>query len=238
MRHRSIRGYSLIELLVVLAVVSILAVAGATTLGNRSSGAVRGVLDELEGTLLSAQKRASATGRDVMIATQGNWGGASPALLMGYGEATDGSAKILTDALSSSEAFRVAVGSGGGLRREHLHAGVVTQPNATWWATTRGTSDDITGQPPFNQASSGFQGVLTADPNLFQGDESVGTVRISGANKRFNSTFWIQVVAIASGQPVVGGAMGLLVVQGNGAQVYKFYNPGVRDGGDGKWRKI
>ncbi|WP_244432689.1 hypothetical protein [Holophaga foetida] len=187
---------------------------------------------------MSAQKRASATGRDVMVATQGNWGGAAPTVLLGYGEATDGSAQILGDAVSSSEAFRVAVGPGGELRREHLHAGVVTQPNADWWTTACGTSDDITAQPPFNQASSGFQGVLTTAPNLFQGGGSVGTVRISGANKRFNSTFWIQVVAIAGGHPVIGGAMGLLVVQGNGAQVYKFYNPGVRDGGDGKWRKI
>jgi len=31
--------------------------------------------------------------------------------------------------------------------------------------------------------------------------------------------------------------MGLLVVPQNGAAIFKFYNPGARDG-DGKWRRI
>jgi len=38
--------------------------------------------------------------------------------------------------------------------------------------------------------------------------------------------------------PMAGGPMGLLVVQGNGATVYKFYNPGILGGGDGTWRRI
>jgi len=230
------RGYSLIELLVVLVIVGILAVVGTITLGNRPSGSVRSVLDELEGTLSAAQKLSVATGRDVLIATKGEWS-ATNSMILAYGDATLGSTTILTNGATASESFRVAVNAGGGLGREHLYAGVMTVTNNTWWATGASGSTDINAVDPF-KTTAGFVGILTDANNLFQGGAVVGTARVSGADKRFLTTFCIGVVSLQDGQPRAGGPMGVLVVQARSAQIYKFYNPGILNGGDGTWRRI
>ena len=229
-------GFSMIELLVVLVVLGVLAVIGVSMSGTSYSTSVRGVMDELEGTLAGAQARASATGQDVMIATSGDWASANPAILA-YGNSTLGSATILANGLTDPAAFRAGV-AGATLPREHVNAGAVTAANGTWFATAATGSTDITGVPPFNDAATGFQGILgTAASNLFQGGAGANTVLVSGTSHRFTSTFWIEVVALNGGGPVAGGPMGVLVVLANGATVYKFYNPGVRNG-TGKWRKI
>ena len=87
LRRSAAFGYSLVELLVVLAIVGILAIAGVTMIGNRQSGAVRGLLDELEGALNNAQQAGVATGRDVAIVTWGTWDAAAP-LRLALGDAS------------------------------------------------------------------------------------------------------------------------------------------------------
>jgi hypothetical protein len=137
-----------------------------------------------------------------------------------------------------------------GVAREHLNAGIATK-DSPWWsnamlAKNGKKNEDIATVEPFKtdagfKASIGATGAVLPDLSgsnlLFQGATVINQVEISGANKRFNSTFVIPVVGIASGNAIPGGAMGLIVVQNNGATIYKFYNPGVRDG-DGKWRRI
>jgi prepilin-type N-terminal cleavage/methylation domain-containing protein len=76
------KGYSLIELLVVLVIIGILAVLGISMMGNRSGAAVRSVLDEIEGSLLDAHKYAVATGRDVTIVTRGDWTPSTPLVVV------------------------------------------------------------------------------------------------------------------------------------------------------------
>jgi prepilin-type N-terminal cleavage/methylation domain-containing protein len=233
------RGYSLIELLVVLVIVGVMAMVGASMLGSRPTGAVRSVMDEMEGTLIGASRFAVATGNDVLIATSGDWGGAQP-MEAAYGAASLGVATILANA--TTNAFRVAVNSNGSLKREHMYAGVVTKATADWWGTAKTAAGmtDIESVPPFSVAATGFNGILTSatSPNLFLGSTNgTGSARISGATNRFTSSFWIEIVSLRNGQPVPGGPMGLLVVQGNGASVYKFYNPGIING-NGTWRRI
>lgn len=229
------KGYSLIELLVVLAIVAILAIAGISMLGNRPGGAVRGVMDELEGSLLEAHKLAVATGRDVLIVTKGDWLGAGSPLIMTRGVVTPTStpATILTAGQLASESFRVGL-SGTVVSREHMHAGVPI-PGSTWWATAQGTNQALDAVEPF--VSEPFKTAGITSPNyLFQG-ATVNSVRISGGDKRFTSTFVIRVVGLSNGNAIPSGPMGLILVQANGATIYKFYNPGARDG-DGKWRRI
>ncbi len=68
------RGYSMVELLVVLAIVAILGIAGVSMLGNRPTVAVRSNLDEIEGVIMGAQKLSMARGgADVYLVADGVW---------------------------------------------------------------------------------------------------------------------------------------------------------------------
>jgi prepilin-type N-terminal cleavage/methylation domain-containing protein len=261
------KGYSIIELVLVIAIIGILSITAISMLGNRTGGSVRGILDEIEGGLMDAHKFAVATGRDVTIVTRGNWTPGTP-LVMARGDATVGKLavapywdsaqwdKILTDltagqpdlptgkgTLTNNQIASVALSfrlgtSATALVREHLHAGIAVQ-GSPWWgnamtASNGKTNEDIATVEPF-LSDAGFKAAITPPTLLFQNADN--HVEISGASKRFNSTFVIPVVAINNGNALPGGAMGLIVVQNNGATVYKFYNPGVRNG-DGKWRRI
>jgi prepilin-type N-terminal cleavage/methylation domain-containing protein len=248
LRIRGRSGYSMIELLVVLFIIGTLAVVGVTMLRYRTEDSLRTVMDELEGTLASAHKFAVATGQDVLIATSGEWSATNP-LVLSYGGAGTAaspttSSTILTNGATSSQTFRVGV-VGSSLIQEHRHAEVVTGDHAGDWATALNGGKDITSVPPFNDATTGFQGIMTAPAvanaawvgNLFQGNATT-SVRISGSNLRFANTFWIEVVGTRGGAPVPGGPMGLLVVLANGATIFKFYNPGTLSGSNGTWRRI
>ena len=251
------KGFSLIELLVVLAIVGVLAIAGISMMGNRTGGAVRSILDELEGSLLDAHKFAVATGRDVTIRTRGNWTPGTP-LVMIRGDATisasapaqwdnifndlrdghpdlpttDKTALTANQISSLSLSFRLN-STATSVAREHMNAGIAVAGSA-WWANAQGANENIATVEPF-LSDAGFKAAITAQNLLFRNDKN--NTEISGANKRFNTTFIIPVVGISGGNAIPGGAMGLIVVQNNGATIYKFYNPGVRDG-DGKWRRI
>lgn len=267
---RSICGYSLIELIVVLVIVGILSTVGIYTFATRSSSSVRGMLDEIEGALLEAHQAAVSTGRDISIVTWGEWKAGGNPLVMARGDGQLTQTVIQTDAINllksppvfsavplerSSVAvpFRFAyTPSTGFVSREHLHGGVVVK-GSVWWTnamapdpSTHHINQDINEIAPFNDATSGFAGILVGGNNLFQGGAAPAAplTLISGSNKRFTRTFFIQVVSISTGKTIAdapnaipGGPMGLIVVQNNGATIYKFYNPGVSNG-DGKWRRI
>ena len=238
-------GYSLIELLVVLAIVAILGIAGVSMLGNRGGNSVRVVLDELEGAIMDAHKYAATSGRDVAIVTWGQWDPASGnPLRMARGVASQTSTAIQTvinaPPASPTDAEKtVAPIFTLSNTREYMNVGVAVN-GSTWWNNAMQANgsgkqnEDLATVEPFKSDTS-FQGAAIAANNLFQG--ALNQVTISGANKRFNNSFMIQVVSTAGGFAVPAGAMGLIVIQNNGATVYRFYNPGAANG-DGKWRRI
>ena len=266
-RRQGAAGYSLIELLVVLAIVSILAIAGVTMIGNRQSGAVRGLLDEVEGALLNAHQAGSATGRDVAIVTWGSWDAGAP-LRLAHGDAsTPGFTEVeiknraedllkptipaIDTSLSTAmiQAFQTVAVSFRFLPNDAIQsrARIVLLDSPQWKnamrATPAGTkNDDISTVVPFSTIWGAP--VDKTDPlllhNLFPFDPAKEPTRnvISGSNKRFTSSFFIPIVGTTSaGGALPGGPMGLIVVQANGSSIYKFYNPGIRDS-DGKWRRL
>lgn len=237
--------------MLVMGIVGILSMTGVSQFQSRNAGAVRTLMDEVEGSLGNAHRKATATGRDMAIVTWGLWNAASP-LVLAHGDATIVDSDIqkiaygttpaasLTSAQVSSVAapFRYLTGD-----RVHLGARIVTIGSTEWAnakaATSTGAKNvDITAVQPF--AATGVMNGLVVDANLlFPEDNSAAhRVLISGSNKRFLSTFIIPVVATTdSGRAIPGGPMGMIVVLANGGTIFKFYNPGVRDG-DGKWRRI
>jgi prepilin-type N-terminal cleavage/methylation domain-containing protein len=250
-RQRLACGYSLIELLVVLAIVGILGIAGATMIGNRQSGAVRGLLDELEGALTNAHQATVATGRDVAIITWGTWDAGTLRLAHGNALQTDVQIQTAANDLLASLPHVDPLGATVAVPFRylpkdtvHAQARVVTLGSPQWvnvmQATPAGTTnEDINGVVPFTTVMAG---VLVDGPtsNLFQLELTATPQRnvISGASRRFTTTFIIPVVGTtASGGALPGGPMGMIVVLANGGTIYKFYNPGARNS-DGKWRRL
>jgi prepilin-type N-terminal cleavage/methylation domain-containing protein len=248
---RNTQGYSLIEVLVVLAVLSILSVVGVSMIGNRSGAAVRTQLDELEGALTDARKISIATGRDVAV---DNWSSdtASP-LIIACGDAALADSDLVAAASSQLRGTSITAVpySQTVTVLYHQLANDVNQsrtrivmPGTTDWATATTASgyQSINSVAPFSGATQPSFAGLVADANNFFNAVTTRLV-ISGTSHRFtvgnpSQTFIIQVVGTSpSAGPMPGSPAGLIVIQQNGSEVYKFYNPGTREG-NGKWRRI
>lgn len=244
-------GYSLIELLVVLAIVAILSIAGVTMLGNRQAGAVRAVMDEVEGALTSAHKAAAATGRDVAIVTWGDWSAATP-LIVAHGDASLSDVQIQTTA--NNLLLNIAPAAALGPAGQSVAIAFRFQPNDAIQSRARfvavgspqwtnvmlpdagRTNQALTSVEPFNTGP--MAGLIADANNLFTFSAVTRRVVISGSNKRFTDTLIIPVVGTSStGGALPAGPMGMVVVLANGGSIYKFYNPGARDS-DGNWRRL
>jgi len=239
------------ELLIVLAIVGIVSAVGVAMVGNRQAGSVRSLMNELEGVLANAHKATVATGRDVAIINWGTWADGEGRLVIAHGDAAIPDADLQSAAkgllLGTQPPTTLAYGQTVAVPFQFQTADP-TQARAriavvgtTDWAdamrpTDSGaTNQDITMVSPFKSGET-MAGLITDANNFF--NAVLQRTEISGSNKRFNSTFFIQVVgSLPSGGVLPGSPMGLIVVQGNGASVYRFYNPGSRDG-DGQWRRI
>lgn len=76
-------GFTLIELLIVLFVAAILGYAVVTQIPAKQPSAVKGVTNDLAGSLIAAQTLARNSGRQVFLQTSGG-GGVQPVLQWGY----------------------------------------------------------------------------------------------------------------------------------------------------------
>ncbi|HXC16358.1 MAG TPA: type II secretion system protein [Holophagaceae bacterium] len=201
-------GFSLVELLVVLAIVGILATAGAFYFTQgRQDQAVRSVMSEVEGSLYAAQENAKTTLGNVTITTNGTWTGATP-LFLDYVK-TDG---------TGDGTFRSTYTGVGGQRRDHMEAGVADATNAAWITTARGGAPALSSIAPWN--AEPFLSAL--GNNLFTGAVN-NAINVNGYTQRFSGGFFVAVVGLRGGQPFAGAPVGIILVTNGGTAVMKFY---------------
>ena len=267
-RRHMASGYSLVELLVVLAIVGILAIAGVTMIGNRQSGAVRGLLDELEGALTNARQAAVATGRDVEIVTGGTWDAGTPfrrAHVDGVGPIIFPDSKIqkqvdylldtvtnppltLADVPLAPPGVNLAGSVAVPFRfipndAIQSRARIVRLDSGQWSSvmlpTAAGPANQlITTVAPFNAGPMSV-GVYLEANDLFPFDGNVKRgVTISGSSKRFNTTFIIPVVGTTSSGGALPGGPMGLIVVLANGGTIYKFYNPGARDSDGRWRRI
>ncbi len=230
------RGFTLIEMLVVLFIVGVLGVSAAIYLSGRESGGVRSVLDELEGSLVAAQNSTLLMSRDVYVSTNGTWLNGSlildgrpfqePNIVPNPPTAADLVAGDDTRRQGpQNQCFRSLFPRS----RDHRSAAVLTSAQEDWYARARGGAPDLAAvEPVASQADL----VQALGNRLFTGD--VNSVVINAQNKRFERGFSVVVVGLAGENPQPDGAVGILVVPANSTMVYKYF----KAEGDTTWRRM
>jgi|APCry1669188970_1035186.scaffolds.fasta_scaffold31099_3 prepilin-type N-terminal cleavage/methylation domain-containing protein len=228
-------GYSLIEMMVVMAIVGVLVFAGASYLGDKRGNAVRSVMDEIEGVIMNAQNSAQLSSMDIYVSSTGQWTDgtliidARPLNTAAVGFPPTASAlKAGTDANrlgSSSECFRSRYKTD----RDHQTAGVNCGTN--WYNTALGSASDLRTVAPVSTNSILLNAMTTP---LCLGTLGDSYVILNGRTRRFETGFYIVVVGLSSGSPVPGGSVGVLLVPQNSSNVYKFYKPA----GSVTWRRL
>ena len=220
------RGYTMIELLVVLSIVGVLAMMAVASIRPSQSDAVRSIMITLEGQLANAQNASNMTTQDVYIAAQGDWTGAAGDVLtidartMGPGAAnppgtTDITPLSATRNGSTSECFTSLYSQNV---RDHVNAGIDT---STWCATALGAAPTLQSLSFFSTNTA----FLAAMNNPLCQGPNLSWVVLSGISHTFLTGFCIVVVGLRNGHPVVSGPIGMIVVPAGSANIYKYYKP-------------
>jgi len=217
----------MIELMLVLAIVAIMALVGATLIRPRTSDSVRSVMGEVEGVLLNAQHAAGLSAQDLYISTDGSWvagtliidarplsttGVSSPptAAELAPGNAT-------TRFGSPSECFRSRYLQND---TDHRYAGIDT--GGAWLATALGSATDLKNTTLMNTAAlAGFKTALGAP--LCTG--SYNKVVLNSISRNFVDGFCVVVVGLKNGTAVANGPVGILVAPAGSANIYKYFKP-------------
>ena len=236
--RRPDRGFTLVEMLLVLIIVGVLAIAAVYMIRPRTRDSVRSVMTEIEGQLLNAEAASLLSAQDIYVVSSGNWvdgsfimdarpfvgGGvvpADPSTLAGA--LTPGGTTYRLGPLS--ECFRSMYTQGN---RDHMSAGVDCK-GAGWYATALGSASDIATLSTFSPTTMASFKTAMGTPLVSQ-----TYVVLSGMNQTFLTGFCIVVVGLSGGKPIPNGPIGMLVVPASSGNIYKYYKPD----GSTTWKRL
>ena len=208
---RTTRGYTVIELLVVLVIVAVLAAGfGTYSLWPRQRPTVKTLLNEIEGLLAESHQYASTSLGNVVVQTDGSWASRTYQLSYRPKTATDPVNRIRADAFEGREYAGVDTGGlmGTAVGAETLLAAIQANTPALY--------------TDFNTA--------LATPLTTPG----ATVEINAYNKQFLTPFCIPVVGMTRNGTYAGAPAGYVIVVGN--RIYKYYKAGPGTGNP--WRRM
>ncbi len=222
------RGFTIIELIIVLFILSILSVFAVRSFSSRQRPAVQALLDELEGTINDALKAQDLSQTNIQFASVGNWQAGTlevEAVLSSAGNQLvtqkfianghPNGAYIAIDPTPDGKMVQIALGAA----RQPLAN--VAPCNSDPWLTALG-----------NNFCLDTGSVGTGNPTTSFPPATGKNIQLNAYNRQFVTNFCIPVVGLSQGKVYQGAPVGYLVVVGN--RVFKFYTPGPNDA----WRRL
>lgn len=219
--NRSARGFSMLELLVVVVIIGIVAVVTGTWYGVSQPAAVKGTVTSLVGILAEARTVAQTTGRSVTLTTSGSQANLAIAF-PSQGDVTPAPA---------NQAFTTWRRDAAG-KEVAKYSGI---DNGTGWPVYSKSSpnpDPLTGG--VTSISALFTNAVA--PVEFFSASAAGPIFSFDATGRASRDFYIFVGGMRAGQPYPSAPVGLVLVsRANG--IHAFFKPNAGTAGV-PWQRL
>lgn len=206
-------GYTLIELVVVLAIVGILSVAFVAYKPDRNGPAVRGALNGIFGALVDARTMARGSGQTVTLTPSGT----GTKAVLGYQAALSGSGLAM---VSSTVTVTWAAAQG-----QYIHA---TDPSIARFCMVDMDGSSAVAGAAITDLKNDLQITTVNNTAIFK--STAWTQSLFDASKTFlfysngttNAEGYVAVIGSMNGTPLASGPVGIILVNSSG-NIYRYY---------------